>query len=229
MEQAEELKRKVQGMMDAAAAGLELIDVLQRLDVSHHFRDGVQKLLHAALTTVETGTSLHAAALRFRLLRQHGHHVPQEVFCRFMDEAGNFQAQLGDDVKGILFLYEASFLSMEDEPILDLAKDFAARHLKQTLEQIGDDSILAEEIRHALELPLHWRVQKLEARWFIHVYQRRPDASPILLQLAKLEYNMVQAIYQDEIKCLSRQIPQNNVCLICSNLNVLVFDLMQVV
>ncbi|KAK6124001.1 hypothetical protein DH2020_042249 [Rehmannia glutinosa] len=147
---------------------------------------------------------LHVTALQFRLLRQHGYHVPQEVFSSFMDEAGNFKSGIAGDVKGILFLYEASFLSLEDERILDLAKDFLIHHLTERLHQITDESSLAEQIRHALELPLHRRVQKIEAKWFINVYETRFDANFILLELAKLDFNMVQAKYQDEIKHVSR-------------------------
>ncbi|KAE9464212.1 hypothetical protein C3L33_03880, partial [Rhododendron williamsianum] len=44
----------------------------------------------------------------------------------------------------------------------------------------------------------------LEARWFIDVYERRPDLNPTLLQLAKLDYNMVQATHQSDLKHMSR-------------------------
>ncbi|CAA2956513.1 Exo-alpha-bergamotene synthase [Olea europaea subsp. europaea] len=63
---------------------------------------------------------------------------------------------------------------------------------------------LAVQVSHALELPLHWRVQKLEAKWFINVYENRHDVNLTLLELAKLDFNIVQAIYQDEIKQMSR-------------------------
>ncbi|KAK6124032.1 hypothetical protein DH2020_042248 [Rehmannia glutinosa] len=189
---------------------LELIDNLQKLDISNHFEDGIRKILETIYyQTVKyedkhMEKDLHVTALQFRLLRQHGYHVPQEVFCSFLDEAGNFKASLPSDVKGILSLYEASFLSLEGENILDLAKDFSTHHLRDRLHQITNDPSLAEQIRHALELPLHWRVQKIEAKWFINVYETRFDANLILLELAKLDFNIVQAKYQDEIKHMSR-------------------------
>ncbi|XP_051125721.1 trans-alpha-bergamotene synthase-like isoform X2 [Andrographis paniculata] len=217
VEQAEKLKWLVQVMIDAAehlSDKLDLIDTLQRLDLSNQFSDAVGRLLDDIFANynnqdsngfivLQENLDLHITALQFRLLRQHGHHVPQEVFRSFMDEVGNFKESLGGDVKGMLSLYEASFLCVEGEAILDLAKDFATRHLKKKLEETRN-AILVDEIRHALEVPLHWRVQKLEARWFIQVYETRPDANPILVRLAKLNYNMVQAKYQDEIKYLSR-------------------------
>ncbi|RVW26290.1 (-)-alpha-terpineol synthase [Vitis vinifera] len=51
-----------------------------------------------------------------------------------------------------------------------------------------------------MELPLHWRMLRLEARWFIDVYERSQGMNPILLELAKLDYNMVQATYQEDLK-----------------------------
>ncbi|KAH9751691.1 TPS27 [Citrus sinensis] len=43
----------------------------------------------------------------------------------------------------------------------------------------------------------------LEARWFIHVYEKREDKYHLLLELAKLEFNTLQAIYQEELKDIS--------------------------
>ncbi|PIN14250.1 Exo-alpha-bergamotene synthase [Handroanthus impetiginosus] len=191
---------------------LKLIDDLQRLDISKHFDDQIRIILdnifpqtikHCRDEHLEK--DLYATALQFRLLRQHGYHVPQEVFYSFMDDVGNCKMCLCGDLKGILCLYEASFLSVEGETILDLAKDFLAYHLRELirLEQITDMA-LAELVKHALELPLHWRVKKLEAKWFINFYESGPDANPILLELAKLDFNMVQAQYQDDIKHMSK-------------------------
>ncbi|KAL0442876.1 UNVERIFIED_CONTAM: Trans-alpha-bergamotene synthase [Sesamum latifolium] len=211
VEQAEKLKRPVKMIIDETEDlldQLELIDNLQRLDISNHFQDRIEKILDSIYRTVECDDKhkerdLYLTALQFRLLRQHGYYVPQEVFCCFMEEDGNFMECLADDVKGILSLYEASFLSLEGETILDLAKDFSTRHLTERLEQITEPS-LADQVRHALELPLHWRVQKLEAKWFMCIYESRFDANLILLELAKLDFNIVQAKYQDEIKQMSR-------------------------
>lgn len=203
IKQAEKLKNEVEKMMDETrdeTEQLELIDLLQRLHISHLFQDRVQKIFENIIDNgiQKSMYTLHLTALKFRLVRQHGHHVPQEVFSSFLDNEGKFK--VSDDLKGVVSLYEASFLSVEGESIMDSARDFCTRHLKESVE----DPILGEEVRHALELPLHWRVQKLEAKWFIHVYETRPDVNPNLLQLAKLDFNMVQSMYQDEIKRLSR-------------------------
>ncbi|KAF8408702.1 hypothetical protein HHK36_004766 [Tetracentron sinense] len=102
----------------------------------------------------------------------------------------------------MLSLYEASYLSLQGEVILDEARDFTSSHLNDIKEKI--DLNLAKQVNHALELPLHWRMLRLEARWFVDIYERREDMNPILLELAKLDYNMVQETHQKDLRDMSR-------------------------
>ncbi|KAF5952754.1 hypothetical protein HYC85_010698 [Camellia sinensis] len=115
---------------------------------------------------------------------------------------GNFKACFCEDVKGLLYLYEASYLAIEGESILEDARDFTTKNLKESLKEV--DQNLVNLVAHALEMPLHWRVLRLEARWFIDVYERRPDVNPTFLHLAKLDYNILQVTYQDDLKHMSR-------------------------
>jgi (-)-alpha-terpineol synthase len=126
-----------------------------------------------------------------------------EVFNNFKDERENFKACLCEDTKGMLSLYEASFLSIEGENILDEARDFSAQHLEEYVKQ-NKDKNLSATVSHALEIPLHWRMLRLEARWFIDIYRRREDMNPILLELAELDFNIVQATHQEDLKQVSR-------------------------
>lgn len=84
------------------------------------------------------------------------------MFNSFKDETGSFRLSLCDDVNGILSLYEVFYLGLEDEDIVDEAKDFALKHLKQLDENINQ-IILAKEVARSLELPLHWRMPRLES------------------------------------------------------------------
>ncbi|KAK1556294.1 hypothetical protein Q3G72_002196 [Acer saccharum] len=59
------------------------------------------------------------------------------------------------------------------------------------------------QLRRALELPLHWRTSRVGARWFIDIYERSKDMNNILLEFAKLDFNIMQGIYQQELKELS--------------------------
>ena len=96
-------------------------------------------------------------------------------------------------------MYEASFLSEKGESILDDAREFATKILeKYVIENKGQyHAMLAS---HALELPLRWRMPRLEARWFIEVYDKHEAVNPLLLQLAKLDFNSVQAVHQEDLK-----------------------------
>ncbi|KAG7944362.1 hypothetical protein I3843_15G097000 [Carya illinoinensis] len=187
---------------------LELIDTLQRLGVSYHFEDEIRRILKYKHNTHHNGDvrekqSLYATAIEFRLLRQHGYDIPQETFKSFLNEKGAFKECLCVDIEGMLALYEASFHLREGENIFEEAKDFATKHLKEYVDQ-SNDQYLCMMVNHALELPLHWRVIRLEARWFIDAYRSREDMNPTLLELAKLDFNMVQAVHQEDIKEMSR-------------------------
>ncbi|KAF2284339.1 hypothetical protein GH714_020813 [Hevea brasiliensis] len=187
---------------------LQLIDTLQRLGLAYHFEDEIKRILmsiytHDSYENTRMREDLYATALEFRLLRQQGYKIPQEIFNSFRDEMGNFKMCLSEDWEGMLSLYEASFLSEEGESILQFARDFTTTSLKKYVEQ-SEDQNLSMIISHALELPLHWRMLRLESRWYIDVYERKQGMNPLLLELAKLDFNSVQATHQDDLKYASR-------------------------
>lgn len=125
-----------------------------------------------------------------------------DVFKHFKDEEGNFRVDLCGDVKGMISLYEACHLCLEGENILDEAKEFAVKHL--SLHKENKDLRVAEEVSRALELPLHWRMPRLEARCYIDTYEEKENMIPGVLRLAQLDFNLLQAIHQNELSNLSR-------------------------
>lgn len=126
-----------------------------------------------------------------------------EVFDKFKNGTGNFNQCLSTDTKGLLALYEASYLSVQGESLLEDARIFTTRHLVESLNQ-NMDQFSAMQVSHALELPLHWRMLRHETRWFIEVYEKRTDMNPVLLEFAKLDFNMVQATHMKDMKIVSR-------------------------
>ncbi|XP_061340875.1 myrcene synthase, chloroplastic-like [Gastrolobium bilobum] len=208
--QSRVLKEEIRVMLcqvEDHAEQLEMIDVLQRLGVAYHFTNEIRSILenvHSNMDMLKRKNNLYATALAFRLLRQHGYNLSTDVFGGFQDEMGNFKKCLSVDVEGLLSLYEASFHSVEDELILDEARDFTSKFLEEYVEKNrGNGTSLL--ISHALEFPLHWRVPRLEALWFINfLEERRQNEKHALLQFAKLDFNMVQSIYQEELKYTSR-------------------------
>ncbi|CAI9770286.1 unnamed protein product [Fraxinus pennsylvanica] len=78
--------------------------------------------------------------------------------------------------------------------------------MKHLNDQTSIDQFHSRLVHHGLELPLQWTIPRAEARWFINVYKDRPDMNPVLLELAELDFNIVEAKYQQELKHLSRKI-----------------------
>ena len=61
---------------------LELIDILQRLGLSHHFEGEMKRILEGLYNNDQSGDTwrkenLYATTLKFRLLRQHGYNISQ--------------------------------------------------------------------------------------------------------------------------------------------------------
>jgi hypothetical protein len=81
---ADELKREVHRMLEAvngmSVAGLLiLVDALQRLGIDIYFQEEIDTTLSRVNTgdlEMRSSDELRIVALRFRLLRQHGHFVP---------------------------------------------------------------------------------------------------------------------------------------------------------
>ncbi|KAA8526462.1 hypothetical protein F0562_008335 [Nyssa sinensis] len=204
---AKKLEEEVRNMIEDEDAEpltvLELIDDIQRLGLGYLFEKSITRALDKVTSSEESkkriGESIHASSVYFRLLRQQGYKVSADLFKKFKDREGNFKTCTSEDVKGMLSLYEASYLAFEGENILDEAKVFTSMHLKEKV-----DSSMAEQVSHAMELPLHHRVQRLEARWYIEAYGKRKDANRLLLELSKLDFNMVQSTLQRDLQDMSR-------------------------
>ncbi|KAI3687933.1 hypothetical protein L1987_81638 [Smallanthus sonchifolius] len=189
---------------------LNLVDDLQRLGVSYYFVNEISNVLENVYNNYYKNhedwikMDLNLKSLGFRLLRQHGYHIPQEIFKDVIDENGNVNGPFYEDVVGMLNLYEASYHSVEDESILDDARTFTEKYLKEIIEKMSDKNMLSL-ISHALAFPLHWIPPRVESMWFIEMYETRLiGMNPEVLEFAKLDYNMGQAVHQEDLKYVSR-------------------------
>ncbi|XP_071687606.1 (E)-beta-ocimene synthase, chloroplastic-like [Rutidosis leptorrhynchoides] len=187
---------------------LEHIDDIERIGLGYRFQNEIRRALdiiisangsHVGLEGKED--NLHAASLRFRLLRQHGYTVSQDFLNGFKDIHGNFMECVQTDVKGLLSLYEASFLAFEEERDLHDAKFFSTEHLIKHSTQANE---ALENIDRALELPLYRRMFRFQAHWYINAYNKKKDANIPLLELATIDFNVVQSTHKREIKELSK-------------------------
>ncbi|XP_077213725.1 beta-cubebene synthase-like isoform X2 [Tasmannia lanceolata] len=204
----EELKEEVKSMLKDARDPLQimnLVDALQRLGLAYHFEILIEEALSRLYYTYTKGgdnaDDLHAISLQFRLLRQQGYNIPSDVFSKFKDDQGNFNVTLSN-TQGMLSLYEAAHLSTHGEVVLDDALVFTRKHLKAMIPHLS--STLARHVETALELPLHKCLSRLNARNYISFYQEQSTKNEVLLELAKLDFNMLQSIHQRELRDISR-------------------------
>ncbi|KAI3977393.1 hypothetical protein MKX01_000306 [Papaver californicum] len=164
------------------------------LGVDYHF-DGE---IRASLDTINNKNyaweknNIFTTALRFRLLRKYRYEVSQDVFKHFMDEMRNTSSTL-NDIEGML-----------SEDMLDEAQKLTIGILKEYLmlsaKDQGNTNFTTEWlVHHALELPLQWITQRVEARWYIDIYEMMEDMDLLLLKFAKLDFDILQAKYQHEV------------------------------
>ncbi|KAL0462136.1 UNVERIFIED_CONTAM: Isoprene synthase, chloroplastic [Sesamum latifolium] len=66
------------------------------------------------------------------------------------------------------------------------------------------DNETAKRVRHALELPLYHKMQRVDTRWNIEMYDKHNEANHVLHTMAILDFNMVQSVYQQELQQVSR-------------------------
>ncbi|KAL2327954.1 hypothetical protein Fmac_021381 [Flemingia macrophylla] len=140
--------------------------------------------------------NLSSLAVLFRLLRQQGFHVSPDVFNKFKDEQGNFSKILFSDVEGMLCLYEASYMMVHGEDILEEALAFTSNHLKSIVNTLVPS--IAAQVNHSLRQALCKNLPRLEARRYMSIYEQDPSHNKILLTLAKLDFNKLQNLHQKE-------------------------------
>ncbi|KAK8943546.1 hypothetical protein KSP40_PGU006411 [Platanthera guangdongensis] len=205
---------------------LELFDNLRQLGLSYHFeleiKNALRSINSAKNINNELENNLHGTALLFRLLREHGLYASQlclDLVNNFKSKKINYNMNLEHDVKDMLSLYEASYLAVDGEDALDEAGEFAANFIEKAKgSSVNIPQRLIEQIDHALELPLHWRMPRLHTRWYIDAYVTQDNyMDPILLELAKLDFNIVQSIYKNELKEMSRW--WKNLGIVCDKLD----------
>ena len=126
-----------------------------------------------------------------------------DTFKKFKDEDGNFKECLVTDTVGLLSLYEASHLSCLGETILDEALAFTTTHLVKFVANNKEDPF-SNEISRALERPIRKSLERLHTKYFISIYENETSHNKVLLQLAKLDFNLLQSMHKKELSEISR-------------------------
>jgi len=102
----------------------------------------------------------------------------------------------------MLSLYEASHLGTEDEEILKKAMEFSRAHLNKLIPHLSPE--VGRNIAKSLTLPKHLRMARLEARNYMDEYSKASNQIPALLELAKLDSDMIQSLHQRELTEICR-------------------------
>lgn len=136
--------------------------------------------------------------MEFILDTDHNAFESADVSNKFKDQNWSFMECLKEDIKDILSLYEAPFLALEGENLLEEAKALT----RWNVEDLNSRN-LVKQANHALQLPLHRSTDKLTAEWSIEAHRKRGDANQIFLEFSILDCKMVQSVFQRDLRDIS--------------------------
>ncbi|XP_042399435.1 alpha-humulene synthase-like isoform X2 [Zingiber officinale] len=209
IKRVEELKDGVRNLFEETHDGLQimiLVDSIQLLGLDYHFDKEITAALRLIYEADVENYGLYEVSLRFRLLRQHGYTSSPDVFNKFKDDKGRFLSALNGDAKGLLGLYNAAYLGTHEEMILDEAISFTKCQLESMLDEL--EPPLATEVSLFLETPLYPRTRRFLVRKYIPIYQEKVMRNDTILELAKLDFNLLQSLHQEEVKKITMWEPQ---------------------
>ncbi|TKY59378.1 (3S,6E)-nerolidol synthase 2 [Spatholobus suberectus] len=187
--------------------GLYMIDAMQRLNIDYHFQDEIEAFLRSQYVNSSTiaggyGNDIHEIALRFRLLRQQGYFVSADVFDKFRNKEGKFNPKLGENIQGMIDLYEASQLGIAGEDILAKAGEFSGQVLKAKVDCINNHE--AKFVKRTLDHPFHKSLPMFTARNFFGDFHGTNVWLGSLKEVAKMDFSLLQCLYHREIAQISK-------------------------
>ncbi|CAN6282319.1 unnamed protein product [Urochloa humidicola] len=207
----DKLKRSVKNMLlnkgESSFCKVKLIDTMQRLGISYHFDEEIRSILSSI--SMEAANVRHvddddvaSMALKFRVLRENGFSSDPGLLKHNIYGKNCSKGTLQRNVNGFLSLYEASYLAFRGEEMLDVARTFSTNVLRDLMPSMPPHT--RNGVAHALDLPLQWRAPRLETRWSIDHYAGDIGWHPLLLQFAKVDFNNVQGVHQQELARLTK-------------------------
>ncbi|XP_059660943.1 (3S,6E)-nerolidol synthase 1-like [Cornus florida] len=205
-----EVKHSFSKVGEDPLEGLAMIDAVQRLGIDYHFHEKIDEVLQRHYTKINTHTcvdnydDLYEVSLRFRLLRQEGYYVTAGVFNKFKGKDGMFKEKLKQDIKGLMGLYEASQLRIEQEDVLDDAANFSSHILSSWVKHLDHHHQGRNIIRSTLTNPYHKSLARFMVKNFIKDFNGINGQGNVLQELAEMDFKLVQSIHQREILQVSQ-------------------------
>ncbi|KAG7627003.1 unnamed protein product [Arabidopsis thaliana] len=185
-----------------------MIYLLVSLGLAYHFEEEIEKSLKDGFEKIDEiiagEDDLYTISTIFWVFRTYGYNMSSDVFRRFKEENGKFKESLIEDARGMLSLYEAAHLGTTTDYILDEALDFASNNLVSLAEDGMCPSHLSTHIRNALSISQHWNMEIIVAVQYIRFYEQEVGHDEMLLKFAKLNFNLVQRLYLQEVKILTK-------------------------
>nr|UPQ49775.1 kolavenol synthase [Odontoschisma prostratum] len=212
-----------------------IVDRLERLGIARYFEKEIKDCLQYVYKYfTSTGIAwarqsrvhdLDDTSMGFRVLRQHGYDVNENVFAPFRgkdDDFFSFVGQNCESVTTMFNLYRAAQTRFPGETLLEAGEKFSRAFLADKLEknECFDKWIiskgLAGEVEYALETPWYCSVPLVDTAAYLDHYG--PDdiwigkslyRLPLVhnmtfLALAKANFNLCQAMYQLDLEKITR-------------------------
>ncbi|CAN6483648.1 unnamed protein product [Victoria cruziana] len=208
------------------------VDRLERLGVAQYFESEINiKCLdylyrqwtdRGIFSTKDSNVEgMDETCMGFRLLRKHGYQVSTDALKHFEKDGEFFclAGQSNEAISVICNLNRASQLAFPSEKILEAAKVFSHRFLreKQEKNQLIDKWHITKntpgEVEYTLDFPMYASLPRVETRFYLDIYGgehdiwigksffRMPNVdNETYLELAKIDFNRIQSVHRSEIR-----------------------------
>ncbi|KAH0723720.1 hypothetical protein KY290_005423 [Solanum tuberosum] len=132
------------------------------------------------------------------------HEIEESLsYMKFTNDQGNFKKELINNVHGMLSFYEAAQFRVHGEEILDEALNCTTTQLKLILPKLSN-SHLAQQVANALKVTIKDSIVRVETRKYISFYQQNQNHNQVLLNFAKLDFNILQRLHKKELSDITR-------------------------
>ncbi|ESQ38307.1 hypothetical protein EUTSA_v10028539mg [Eutrema salsugineum] len=197
-----------QGSIDSMKKRILFIYLLVSLGLAYHFKDDIDETLKQSFENIDDmmvgEDDLYTVSIIFWVFRTYGHNLSSDLFKRFKMSNGKFKESLIGDAKGLSSLYEAAQLRTKTDYEMENALIFASCHLKSLAADRTCPSHISKRIQNALGLSQHWNMEILVAIEYISFYEQEEDHDQLLLKFAKINFNLLQLCYIQELKTVTK-------------------------